>query len=328
MNLPRRAAILTILLAHAEQAASEIERLLFERDPYRRKPLPQIPPKTAPAGFAQANAEPPPRDLAKPTAQEPAHAPQDTAAQFPPKFFTQYAAEQHLREVFQVRDGLLDLARLLKTYVELANDSRALTEPQEQASPQEPPKACELAPPPKTDDQKTDDHQAPPRPNPDNVWGAVHKLRARFGEEAAQVLIEALSGRMEAQAEKVAREEAEKIEAKRQAEAKRERITERVLRDHGATLDILDDNAKPAPTTPLFLPTTQELEDKANRLMVEHELAVMQRVLTDDILDLATAISEDRQATAAKLNEIVSKLRNVNIDFDKLLPKSPQDPTR
>lgn len=224
MNLPRRAAIFTILHRLAEQAADEIERTLFERDPDWHKPAPQIPPKTAPAGFAQANTEPPPRTLA-PIAQSNNEPVSDTAAQFPPKFFTQHAAEQHLREILQLGDGLHDLTRLLKTYADLANDARALTEPQKQASPQEEPKTQEEPPRPPIGYQRQS-----PRPNPDNVWGAVHKLRERFGEEAASILIDALSGRMDTRTEKIVREEAEKIEAKRQADAKPDPIAARVDR--------------------------------------------------------------------------------------------------
>lgn len=221
MNLVRRAQVLNIILAHMTNAADEIERVLFERDPDWRKHAPSPSPTNAPAGFAQVAAEDHLRALAE-QGRDPDQAARD------------YLAQPDERPVI---DDAFE--RALQTHRERH------AKPQDASSTQEQPK-----------------RQEPPRPNPDNVWGAVHKLRERFGEEAAQVLIEALSSRMDAQAERIAREEAEKIEAKRQADAEREPLEQRVLKIHRAAFDAINnDDAKPAPGSYFDKLTSKSTQD-------------------------------------------------------------------
>lgn len=196
MNLVRRARILNILLAHMTQAADEIERVLFERDPdwTRRQPSPS--PANAPAGFAQA------------------------------------AAEEHLRAL--ASEGY-DADEVARDY---------LAQPD---APPNTPDAFERAiQAHREQDAKLQQHpspQDPPRPNPDNVWGAVHKLRDRFGNEAAQILVDALSREMEGRMDAAAQAQCVKAEHEKwQRDQERDRITERVLND----LEALERNYKEA----------------------------------------------------------------------------------
>lgn len=179
MNLPRRAAIAKVLTTHAEQAADEIERILFERDPdwTRRHPSPA--PQNSPSSFAQLAAEEHLRALA-----DEGHSPAEIARDY----LAQPDAFEEALRIHQERNNSADNANATA-----ASNS------------------------PNISHQRQED---PPKPNPDNVWGAVHKLRDRFGPEAAQILVDALSQEMQGRMDAAAQRVCEEVEREKQQREK------------------------------------------------------------------------------------------------------------